>query len=511
MDRHFLTAFVIVTMASGSFAQQPGDLDSSFSADGFVTTDIVSDDDLARAMAIQPDGKIVVAGTTYESATHFIVLTRYLTDGGVDASFGTDGVVITTVDASNANDVEVQPDGKILVAGTWLADTTGTGILLVRYNADGSPDASFGDAGIVMDDLSASHDGLASIAMQPDGKILVAGTINDLPGSDFLVMRYHTDGTLDSSFSDDGIQITDIEEVDTGGGDIAWQPDGYIVVAGCANTGSSIDYVLIRYGPNGTLDPTFGTNGIVITALTTGDDRPADIVLQPDGKIVIGGRTGPTLGWMAVSRYNPDGTLDGTFSGGHVLVIVGIGSYASGAALLPDGRIVAGGNSSEGFLVVLFNTDGTLDSTFSTNGIQTTSLGFSTTADMGIQSDGKILLAGTLYSATTLYDLAVLRYLFTLDVGLVAFTSPDPAPLIYPNPIGQTATLNYALARDERITIALVDIEGRTVQRFIESALQQAGEHQVELTFDASIAPGPYLLTIADAKGARVNVQVVKQ
>jgi uncharacterized delta-60 repeat protein len=293
-----------------------GSLDTSFSGDGEVTTHI-GGDAAGGSVTVQPDGKILIGGF---SNWDFAVI-RYNVDGTLDTSFSGDGIVTTNIGNEDYGSVlALQSDGKILLAGsTW---GSGGNFALVRYNSNGSLDTSFSGDGIVVTDINYRDQGLG-LTVQTDGKILVSGESN----GDFALVRYNTNGSLDSSFSGDGKVTTDIGTYDSGMG-VTVQSDGKILVSGYAHGGidqpfliqtdgivldadRSSDFALVRYNTDGTLDTSFGTGGRVTTDFG-GNDIGWGVMIQSDGKIVVSGFSN---GDFALARYNTDGSLDTSFTG----------------------------------------------------------------------------------------------------------------------------------------------------------------------------------------------------
>ena len=207
MEQNWIYALLAITISHAALAQQPGDPDSTFASDGIVTTDFApTGNDFGEAVAIQPDGKIVVAGTSFNGSTYVFALARYSTNGDLDPTFGSGGRVTTAIGNMDdrATAVAIQPDGKIVAAGSSFTNGTGYGFALVRYNPDGSLDNTFSGDGIQHDDISAGSDEAYSIALQPDGKIVLAGYANNgSSNDDFALLRYNPDGTLDNTFSGD--------------------------------------------------------------------------------------------------------------------------------------------------------------------------------------------------------------------------------------------------------------------------------------------------------------------
>ena len=290
-----------------------GTLDFSFDVDGKVTTDVGASD-YAESVLQQLDGKIVVAGSsgTFQSENgalaHDVALIRYNTNGGIDSTFGNNGKVTNHLGVgwSEGYSLVQQNDGKLLLAGTQ--GYTSTGIALLRYNSNGSLDLSFGNGGIAE---WAFGRGFAT-ALQQDGKILVVGDNGNYgaAGDGFLLVRFNTNGTIDTSFNGGKAVVTDIGAGSDVGHSIVIQPDGKILVAGTSTNGSNSDIALVRYNSNGSLDITFDTDGKVVTDISNQDSANA-IALQQDGKILVAGSSNNNI---ALLRYNSDGSLDETFN-----------------------------------------------------------------------------------------------------------------------------------------------------------------------------------------------------
>lgn len=489
---------------------QPGSLDDIFGTNGKVITDFGTFHDRGYSVAIQPDGKIVIAGESNNGSDRDFAIARYNTDGTLDDSFSAGGKVTTDFGMSEdyGKSVAIQEDGRIVVAG-YSSNGTDDDFALARYNTNGGLDSSFGGDGKVTTDFGTGHDDGNTVAIQSDGKIVVAGS-SDI---DLAIARYNTDGTLDNSFGLDGKVTTAFGTGSDRGRSVAIQPDGRIIVAGDADNGSDIDLALARYNTDGTLDNNFGLDGKVITDFGAGHDYGRSVAIQPDGKILIAGESNFDF---ALARYNTDGTLDNTF-GTDGKVTTDFGSYydaGNSVAIQPDGRIVVVGFMLNGpdrdFALARYNTDGTLDSNFGLGGKVTTALG--TSDDYGysvaIQPDGMIVMAG-FSGSTTGSDFAVARYLSGLNVGIIDLSIANNAPIIYPNPIDKHATLEYTLQHTETLFIHMLDMQGRTVQTFVEGQKQAAGKHQQTIDLAEDLPEGSYLIAISSPKG-RLTVQVVK-
>src|SRR6266540_2032037 len=317
-------------------AESSGTLDVSFGTGGKVTTDF-GGPDLARAIAVQPDGKIVAAGVAFITGGGDFALARYNRDGTLDASFGTGGTVTTDFVAGSldqAFSVAVQPDGKIVAVG--LAVINGfSDFALARYNRDGTLDASFGADGRVTTDFAGASQAF-SVAVQEDGKIVAAGQVSLGGDVDFALARYNRDGTLDASFGVGGRVTTDFGRSSDAALSLALQPNGKIVAAGTTLISGGFDFALARYNGDGTLDASFGTLGTVTTDFAGAGDVAFSVALQPNGKIVAAGRAFISGGFdFALARYTSDGWLDASFgTGGTVTTdFAGAGDQAFSVAV----------------------------------------------------------------------------------------------------------------------------------------------------------------------------------
>jgi len=415
-----------------------GNLDGTFDGDGKATANFTISTDQAFAVAIQSDGKIVAAGSSYQPATGTddFALVRYNANGSLDTSFDADGKVTTHFGrgADYGQDVVLQMvDGqeRILVAGYAVQAGTGNDVALARYNPNGSLDTSFDGDGRVTTDFapapgSTYDDRAYSVALQSDGKIVASGVSTASGNADFAVVRYLSNGALDASFDSDGRVMTNFGSNDEAWG-VAIQADGKIVAVGrSSQAGTSWDVALARYQTNGSLDTSFGYDGKVTTDVGRpgSDDRGWGMAtaLQQDGKIVVVGQTNSFNYDFAVARYNANGSPDASFgSGGSVVTDFDIPSSedcARGVAIQTDGKIVAIGYiyrriTSYDFALARYNPDGALDATFGTDGKVTTDMGASSADQaygVAIQADGKIVVVGYSLRSTTYFDFAIARY-----------------------------------------------------------------------------------------------------
>ena len=415
--------FAVATVANPSVLRFPtpasGSLDTCFGTDGKVTTAIGSSQDRGNAVALQSDGKIVVAGSSFNGSNDDFALVRYTSSGSLDGTFGSGGKVTTTFGSieGGANAVALQSDGKIVAAGRSRT-STGSVIALVRYNSDGSLDTGFGVGGKVTTSVGSSDDGANAVALQSDGKIVVAGT-SLMTGSsyDFAVLRYNPNGSLDTSFDGDGKVTTSLSVSDDYALSVAIQPDGKVVVAGNSYGTNERGFTLVRYQANGSLDTTFDGDGKVTITVGGYKDTPSAVLIQSDGKIVTAGYSfSDGHANFTLIRFNTNGSLDASFDADGIVTtsVSPSDDAAQAAAIQSDGKIVAAGFSNGGnndFALVRYNTDGSLDSLFGGGGIVTTPIGpsYDIANAITIQPDGKIVVAGYSFNGSNT-DFALIRF-----------------------------------------------------------------------------------------------------
>lgn len=466
-----------------------GTLDPTFGSGGKVTTSFGSYTDYAMAIALQPDGKILLGG--YTAATAFtpqsqsFAVARYLPDGSLDPSFGSAGsgkvTVKTGLSAESVRALAVLPNGDIAAVGytvqNYGSPTGNRGIgtaafdangqvlgtfglfsygltqegaamalqgdggyvvagshyngnkdefLLCRFGSSGF-DTSFGSYGYAYTQMSGGEDMASCAALAADGKIYVAGSTwaglggSRATGHDFAIARVTASGALDTTFSGDGIQTTSIAANDSTdmATAMALQADGKPVVIGSAHDGTTIYRAIVRYLANGNLDTTFGTGG----KFTMAGLSPAAVAVQANGRILVAGpawvaQNNLATRRMLITRHLANGTLDSSFgSGGSQTVIVAPATgdhdqpYALG--IQADGKILVAGTAGSQACVVRLLANGSLDTAFDGDGKVMISLGstYSAIRALALQADGKIVVAGYSYATAGKADFALARYL----------------------------------------------------------------------------------------------------
>ena len=373
-----------------------------------------------KSVAVQLDGKIVVAGYAKVGRADQIALVRYNTDGTLDTTFNGAGKVITAVGEGDCKSegVALQTDGKIVVAGYSFANGRAE-FTLLRYNTDGKLDSGFGKSGRVTTQIGRSSDSATCLAVQSDGKIVLVGNVFAPGNNDFGVARYNSNGTLDTTFNKTGKALVDVDKLDNVRS-VAVLSDGKIVLAGDAAHDDNRRFAVARLNADGTPDMSFNKTGKVTTDLGNGNAEARGVAVQSDGKTIVAGfasADGPEK--FALIRYNPDGTLDTGFGGtGKLLTLVGSsGSTAASISLQSDGKIVVAGyavnNSGRGrdFAVVRYNANGTLDTTFNGSGKATAAVSDDDghCEAVALEKGGKIVAAGWVSNGND-SDFAVARF-----------------------------------------------------------------------------------------------------
>jgi uncharacterized delta-60 repeat protein len=473
-----------------------GVLDPTFGTGGLVTTAIGSADSRSVAVATYPqegtanDGKIVAVGNTSvtrgPNVTDYLEVVRYNLNGTLDSSFGGTGEMMTVKGVAAA--VAVQPDGKVVVAGSQPND-------VVRFNADGTLDMSFGSKGVASMAITRNLDPSAGgLVLQPDGKIIVAG----LNQADLAVERFNSNGTLDASFGSGGIVTTSFtSRVNPAGrAELALDPNtGQIVVVAPLKgpPGGTVSTVVVRYNTDGSLDTGFGSNppGYV----TLSKLNFPTVAVQSDDRVVVAGEILSPNGQyyeIGLDRLTATGAPDNSFgTNGAVVTSSSDHDVVRSVTIQANGQILVGGTQSlpATLLVARYNTDGSLDSTFGTNGI---AMGGSHvgTGTMALEPDGRIVLAGYTNVSGPLL-LALARFLAT-GPQIGSFTAS-------PNLVaaGSSLTLTASGISDANPGATVTQVAFYVEMNGVNTLLgdgTQSSPGVWTLTFAVNLAPGSYTL-----------------
>lgn len=470
----FITFSIILFFATKiSFSQSAGSPDLTFAGTGYVSTSIGTINSMSYGLAVQNDGKIITVGSSVVNGYSAITLVRYLTNGLLDNSFGNNGIVVTqTGISSSASSVILQNDNKIIAVGRTLINDTTFNFTAIRYNTDGTIDNTFGTAGIAF--INAENSAQAyNIAIQTTGKIIISGYSNFNSNTGISLVRLNTNGTPDNSFGTGGISIHHFtESPDVEAWAMALDANDNIVT-----TGMITDEILgrnkiavVKFNSDGSLDTGFGTAGITKTSLSnTTDDFGNAIDIQTDGKIVIAGTSNNRA---VIARYNVNGTLDITFGTGGIIITNFDGTEpaeAYGITVQTDQKIVVVGvsgpnaqNTNGNFCILRLNNDGTFDNTFGTNGKAITDIsnGYNDVAFcVKEHTDGKLIVSG-ISRENNHYTFAAARYNGT--TLQISDNLTDENIIIFPNP----AIDKFQITGIENGNIEIINTYGHIVKYF---------------------------------------------
>ncbi|HEX8514717.1 MAG TPA: T9SS type A sorting domain-containing protein [Bacteroidia bacterium] len=478
---------------------QDGSIDPGFGNNGKCIS-YQPNGSIIKSIVTQNDGKIVAAG--YTTYSHFLVA-RFNSNGSSDTAFGNNGIVTTYFPGgyAQANSVLLQGDNKIILAGK-ASNGNNDDFVLVRYLPDGSVDSSFGQNGSVFTDFNGEPDRVLAVKLQNDGKIVVSGACGLFNGRCFGLARYNTDGSPDSTFDSDGRLTTAVNIYSSEATSLAIWNDGKIIAGGYSRSDPMpyYNFSAVRYNGDGSLDAAFGSGGI-----TFGPSGYTEaMVLQSDGKIVQSGWTENNDGEpeITVSRYNDNGGIDSTFnSTGYFTFRIGP-EYDMNTSLAIDqnGKIILGGFTiladDPDFTLIRLNTDGTFDPSFGTGGKVITPLdSIDQCYAITVQNDGKILAGGMTHSASN-SGFALVRY-------NNAFTGIENAVLnnkvisLYPNPSQNFSSLSYTASGNHDLLLRVFNSQGQLI--YTENVSGFQGEYKTELHL-GGYSKGIYNIVIIHGK-----------
>ncbi len=472
---------------------QEGSIDSTFGINGIV----VQEKGAGWDLAIYNNQRIVLGGKGF----NFTVVS-YKLDGTPDSSFGNFGKIDVDLFENDEQPytISIQPDGKILLAGYIKIDRID--FALVRFNLDGSLDSGFDYDGIVTTDFNGGVDAIRRIAIQSDGKIIAAGIAETTLPWNFAMARYLPNGSLDFNFGNGGKVITEFNNY-SDAWDILIYPDSKILCSGWVYNASTnwSDFALVRYLPDGSLDNSFGVGGKIITQAVGNpyyNCEARSVLLQHDNKIVVGGYVEADF---AMIRYLNSGEIDTTFgNNGNGIVLTDFnGGADEGNVLLQDsvGHLLLAGQTEDpvenknNFALARYTANGLPDSAFGLNGKVTINIfsdGDYTSNDfcygMAIQPNGKIVLGGRAFINGEYYFAAV-RINANFSSPVSVETQPVNFPKLfnlyqnYPNPFNPSTIIKYSIPTEGFITLKIFDMLGREVETLINQN-QKSGSYEIE-------------------------------
>ncbi|MBK8701730.1 MAG: hypothetical protein IPN29_20090 [Saprospiraceae bacterium] len=494
-------------------------LDPAFGDNGIIVKALGSYG-VCRASVLQPDEKLVLTGnSSFGLANGDITLLRYNSDGTLDKTFNYDGIVTESFSGygNAARDVVVQQDGNILVCGNVEKNPAGgdpTNICVVRYKSSGQLDNNFGKSGKVSLAVGKYHDSAEGMALQPDGKIVLAGYSDQnviAPSYEtraFAIVRLNADGSPDESFSGDGKLVIDVSEfAGNEARSVAIDNMGRIVAGGFAYAGKDA-FALVRVKSYGVPDASFGQNGKVVTKVNNFDNEITKIKIQPDGKILAVGfaREGTSVlsdKEAVVVRYNENGSLDNGFGEkGKAIIKISGDQILSDVDIDSSGNIIVCGYSKapatyiNHMMIIRMKTDGSLDSSFASNGVLISDFNFITEAkSIKIQENGKLVVSGWCVQAGT-YKVFVARFISSV-VSTKNNSEEISSVEISPNPVEEKTSISFYLKRNDTVTITLLDENGKQIQTICRNEKMSAGKHTVNLILDKVLPSGRYVLQVA--------------
>ncbi|MEA3478344.1 MAG: T9SS type A sorting domain-containing protein [Bacteroidota bacterium] len=511
-----LISFCLLAGFSLRTIAQPGSLDNTFGTGGVAIGPSYPSDDRSQDMLIQPDGKILLGGYSDSGTSSDFSIARYNADGTPDNNFGTNGIVF--IDLGTDSDwcwsIALQADGKILMGGTvYHQFTTNNDFALVRLNSNGTADITFGTGGIVTTDIEGLWDDGYDVALQADGKILLGGEAYIVDGRDFCIVRYNPDGTLDNTFGTAGVVLTSFGSVRDRLRNICLQDDGKIVACGWTENASEDDIAVARYNTDGNLDNTFGTGGMLVLPSALASERAWDIKMQSDGKMLLSGYSNDN-GFINIllARLNTDGSPDNTFGNNGISIPVFSGNEMGlSFALQGDGKILVTGEAFH-FSLSRYLTDGSVDTEFGEDGIVITNpgTGYSFSTSVAVQSDGKIVVGGYAENDDT-QNFTLIRYHAEESGGIKDNNITFQSAHLYPNPVpGNSFTIEYLLSSRQEISIELLTSDGKMLQVWQSRQSREAGIITENLLLPEIIATGIYFIRLSSPRESimlKLNVE----
>lgn len=487
MIKQALFISIMTCCCMGALAQA-GSLDLTFNSVGY-DLNFTNHYSQAFSVLIQPDGKMVAAGNHTDGNFDFAA-SRYNPDGSPDISFANSGNFLESIGGDDwCYSILLQPDGRLIMTGT-----SGERIAVVRLLTDGTLDSSFSVNGMLTIKIDNKPSEGRCAALQPDGKILVGGQDDE---DEIVVIRIASDGIIDSSFGVNGVAYSGVTGSPSFCNSITIDHDGKIVAAGYATN----NMVLIRFNEEGFADNTFDSDGIIILDYDNFIHEALNSVLvQPDDKILVGGSA---LNDFLLLRFNEDGSADTTFSqdGVKMLDINGGQDFIHGIALQADGKIVATGKSEDNLALMRLEEDGSLDNSFGNGGGVLTSVPNSNATKgnaIALQEDGKIVVAGAVDSGD--FKFTVFRYLSDFATGSFfpeeqAINNTNFQLEIVPNPLATSATIRFHLGKNSMVKIELLNVYGAKIKTIIEKDFSE-GNHLIEFR-KGDLPGGVYFLKLS--------------
>lgn len=499
-----ITQLFIALLLTTPIFSQPGALDLTFGDSGKVLTRFDEYHVVPHALKTQLDGKILLAGIGAGEIDFDIIALRYLPNGQPDPTFGLYGRLILNISdfSERCYDAAIDQNGNIFLAGITHNENFQIKGFIIKLFSDGQIDSSFAQNGLWVNAGPEEDEEFKAMLLQSDGKILIAGrtTLMGEPNACTL-MRLHVDGTLDLEFGINGIAKATVPD--------SYIPEfvkltenGDIITGGFLDTDFP-DVILVKFNQHGGVDSTFGSNGIVVEE-TDYYNPGRDLAIQSDNKILVATGILRTPGSVdfAMLRYLPNGALDNSF-GQNGLVTTDFSDTSSNAfpiVLQEDGKIILGGFSgrhrAHDFAIARYDTNGNLDHTFGNNGKVTTDFGLDDLLFLAtLQSDGKLLCAG-ISRTPDVSSFLIARYLTGTETNINDITREFSQVKVLPNPSDGHFTVSFTLEKSSAVSMSIFNASGQLVQSVVDDQYMMKGPNKLDIPLNHSLADGMYILKI---------------
>lgn len=511
LNSGWLLFLVLLSLTFQSASQSSG-LDISFDGDGIQTTSFGSSTDIIRSLALQPDGKIVAVGTTVGASFERMAIVRYTENGALDPTFNLKGYHVFRLDSNDnvATALAVQPDNKTLITGYYQSRAgSNMAIFLMRYREDGLLDNGFGIGGILKLDLSetgGSDSKAYDVLIQPDKKIVIAGVRENIDGKwDFFLSRFDSTGKADANFGVKGEYFISANRLVDAKLSLALEKStGKILLAGTAGNGLDNDFFLACCLHNGKPDLNFNKLGYTLANISPGkNDVATCIQYTPYTMILVGGASGDSF---ALARFNMQGAYDLSFSSdGKLTTSMGGVAIPNSMALQNNNRIVLAGsnlnaNKDLELAFARYEGDGKLENSF------TFTKDYGASNDMVntvvLQQDGKILCGGSVNN-----NYSIMRFIGALNTLQVII--PPSSVRVFPNPFKDAIDLEYQLNHEDEISIQLMNMQGELIKTFTPKQKEYPGHQKHSLFTDFELPNGIYFLRIFGTR-TQLSIKVVK-
>jgi len=514
-----LTQTLILTLITNLLFSQAGNLDLTFGDEGKMITSFEQLSAEANAIGYQSDGKIILTGIGISASNEDIIAVRYLPNGQLDTNFGVDGRFILSISnfRDRCYDIVVDTNENIFMTGyTANANFEFKGFI-IKLNMDGDIDSTFAQNGIWISETPNTREDFREILLQSDGKILIAGKTEIIgqPTSS-LVIRLNSDGTIDNDFGENGIANSIV-------------PDGYNpkfaklnskeeIITGGFLLDNSTNIILIKFNQQGEIDLSFGVNGVMVDN-TILDEFANSIAIQNDDKIIVGtGITNISGRDFGMVRFNQNGSLDTNFgSNGRVSTDFSLTSNTAHSVILQeDGKIILGGflgtTPNHDYAIARYDTLGNLDVTFGNDGkvitdFELDDLMFAST----IQSDGKLLCAGTAKTSDDFSSFSIARYLTQIETSTFDIIGNLNQLKVFPNPSDGNFSLSFELEISTSASISLFNSSGNLIQKIINNKKLIKGLNTIDINLKKKFGNGLFIMKIKTDEGSFYKKLIIER